>query len=175
MNPEIGDISTGRTRWMIWNRWICPWQSCGNCLKPYNTLLYTYLINNWSGSVTVFQQELFKQIGHFSLALPARLWHNICTLSIIASEIQSGRRSPISWVTDLPHHRAYCSVHGGSIKHARTRTCRGYHSMEEEKKQFSFQPRAVMLIESFQVSNRQIQESYYSPRNGGNMPLSDVL
>ena len=28
---------------------------------------------------------------------------------------KSGRRLPINWATDLPHHRAYRSVHGSSL------------------------------------------------------------
>ncbi|MDR0583544.1 MAG: hypothetical protein LBG57_04255, partial [Treponema sp.] len=29
--------------------------------------------------------------------------------------LQSGRRLPIIWAAVLPHHRAYRSVHGGSM------------------------------------------------------------
>jgi hypothetical protein len=31
------------------------------------------------------------------------------------SWLQSGRRLPIIWAAVLPHHRAYRSVHGGSM------------------------------------------------------------
>ena len=38
---------------------------------------------------------------------------------------KSGRRLPISWAAVLLHHRAYRSVHGGSIVNARTRIGHG--------------------------------------------------
>ena len=61
-----------------------------------------------------------NRFSHFSKVSPkppSRKWQKIYNPSKFKAlqTLQSSRRLTISWLADLSHHRAYGSVHGGSL------------------------------------------------------------